>query len=413
MLASLRANPRPGVSTSEFAKEKERARELFEKVVKELHLPEDGVRASTSANGVGPSLSNKSARNLAEDVEMHMEIAKLWQDDNVDIVKRAVQEALRINEAAHRVDPKLMNNLGVLDHLEGGLQQARAAYEQALTSNTAAALPDSDAVSTTILYNLARVYEGQGELDRAQEAYEKLLAHHPEYVDGKSGPAHSLCSTDLGAAKIRLADLAATLNNGNEAHELLKQALASQPNNLNIRASYTRFLIQSNLHRHAKDFVFATLRDHDKHDVYSLCASGWIMYYQARENRDIKQTEERKRGFQRSAEFYEKALQLDPLCAVAAQGLAIVIAEDALGTMGGALSQTPVPGSDEVLKRYNNARDALEVFSKIKESLNDGSVYVNMGHCYFAREEYDRAIESVSSSVLSPHHLPKLFHSTV
>lgn len=121
------------------------------------------------------------------------------------------------------------------------------------------------------------------------------------------------------------------------------------------------------------------------------------MYQQARENRDIKQIEERKRGFQRSAEFYEKALQLDPLCAVAAQGLAIVIAEDALGTMGGALSQTPVPGSDEVLKRYNNARDALEVFSKIKESLNDGSVYVNMGHCYFAREEYDRAIESVST----------------
>ncbi|KAF9647341.1 RNA polymerase II-associated protein [Thelephora ganbajun] len=382
MLASLRAHPRPGVSASEFAKEKERARELFEKVIKELHLPEDSARVSTSTNGVGPSRLNKSARNLTEDVEMHVEIAKLWQDDNVDIVKRAVQEALQINEATHKVEPKLMNNLGVLDHLEGNLQQARAAYERALTSNTAAALPDTDAVSTTILYNLARVYEGQGELDRAQEAYEKLLAHHPEYVD----------------AKIRLADLAATLNNGNEAHDLLKQALASQPNNLNIRAFYTRFLIQSNLHKHAKDFVFATLRDHDKHDIYSLCASGWIMYHQARENRDIKQIEERKRGFQRSAEFYEKALQLDPLCAVAAQGLAVVIAEDALGTMGGALSQTPVPGSDEVLKRYNNARDALEVFSKIKESLNDGSVYVNMGHCYFAREEYDRAIESYETA---------------
>lgn len=187
MLASLRAHPRPGVSVSEFAKEKERARELFEKVIKELHLPEDSVRTSTSTNGAGPSRPNKSARNLAEDVEMHVEIAKLWQDDNVDIVKRAVQEALRINEAAHRAEPKLMNNLGVLDHLESNLQQAQAAYEQALTSNAAAALPDSDAVSTTILYNLARVYEGQGELDRAQEAYEKLLAHHPEYVDGKLG----------------------------------------------------------------------------------------------------------------------------------------------------------------------------------------------------------------------------------
>lgn len=382
MLASLRAHPRPGVSSSEFSKEKERARELFEKVIKDLHLPEDSARASASTNGVAPLRPNKSARNLAEDVEMHVEIAKLWQEDNVDIVKRAVQEALRINEVAHRVEPKLVNNLGVLDHLEGNLSQAQVAYERALTTNASSALHDSDAVSTTILYNLARVYESQGELDRAQEAYEKLLAHHPEYVD----------------AKIRLADLAATLNNGNEAHDLLKQALASQPSNLNVRAFYTRFLIQSNLYKHAKDFVFATLKDHDKHDVYSLCASGWIMYHQARENRDVKQVEERKRGFQRSAEFYEKALQLDPLCAVAAQGLAVSIAEDALGTMGGALSQTPVTGVDEVLKRYNNARDALEVFSKIKESLNDGSVYVNMGHCYFAREEYDRAIESYETA---------------
>ena len=185
MLASLRAHPRPGVSSSEFAKERERARELFEKVIKELHLPEDNVRGSTSTNGVGPSRLNKSARNLSEDVDMHVEIAKLWQEDNTDMVKRAVQEALRINEVAHRIEPKLMNNLGVLDHLEGNLQQAQAAYERALTSNSATALPDSDAVSTTILYNLARVYESQGELDRAQEAYEKLLSHHPEYVDGE------------------------------------------------------------------------------------------------------------------------------------------------------------------------------------------------------------------------------------
>ena len=185
MLASLRAHPRPGVSPSEFTKEKERARELFERVIKELHLPEDNTRSSTSTNGVDHSRPNKSARNLAEDVSMHVEIAKLWQDDSLDIVKRAVQEALRINEVAHKVEPKLMNNLGVLDHLEGNLQQAQAAYERALTNNSAAALPDSDAVSTTILYNLARVYESQGELDRAREAYEKLLAHHPEYVDGK------------------------------------------------------------------------------------------------------------------------------------------------------------------------------------------------------------------------------------
>lgn len=187
----------------------------------------------------------------------------------------------------------------------------------------------------------------------------------------------------------------ADMNRNNEAHELLKQALASQNGNLNLRAFYTYFLIQSGMPKPAKDFVFATLKDHDKHDLYSLCAAGWIQYHQARESRDIstKGVEERRRGFQRSAEFYEKALHLDPLCAVAAQGLAIVTAEDALGNLGGSIGPvTP----DEAMKRIKNARDALDVFAKVRESLNDGSVYINMGHCYYARDEFDRAIESVS-----------------
>lgn len=190
------------------------------------------------------------------------------------------------------------------------------------------------------------------------------------------------------------------LNRNNEAHELLKEALSSQNGNMNLRAYYTHFLIQSNLPKPAKDLVFSSLKDHDKHDIYSLCAAGWIQYHQARESRDAgpKAIEERKRGFQRSAEFYEKALQLDPLCAIAAQGLAIVVAEDALGTLGGSLG--PI-APDEGQKRVKNAREALEIFAKVRETLNDGSVYANMGHCYFASDEFDRAIESVSVSSCS------------
>lgn len=186
-----------------------------------------------------------------------------------------------------------------------------------------------------------------------------------------------------------------SLNRHNEAHELLKQCLASQNNNLNLRAFYTYFLIQTNLPKPAKDFVFATLKDHDKHDVYSLCAAGWIMYHQARESRDTtpKGAEERRRGFQRTAEFYEKALHLDPLCAFAAQGLAIVTAEDALGSLCGGIP--PMSGAEEAQRRLKNAREALDVFAKVRESINDGSVYFNMGHCYYARDEFDRAIESV------------------
>lgn len=188
------------------------------------------------------------------------------------------------------------------------------------------------------------------------------------------------------------------INRHNDAHELIKQCLTSQNSSLNIRAFYTYFLIQTNSIKIAKDFVFNTLKDFDKYDVYSLCAAGWIQYHQSRESRDNSQdgVKERRRGFQRSAEFYEKALQLDPQCAFAAQGLAIVTAEDALGTLGGALPSTvPVP-IDEASKRIKNAREALDTFVKVRESKDDGSVYFNMGHCHYACDEFDRAIESVS-----------------
>ncbi len=62
------------------------------------------------------------------------------------------------------------------------------------------------------------------------------------------------------------------------------------------------------------------------------------------------------------------------------KGLAIVTAEDALGTLSGG---QPSSNTDEALKRLHNSREALDVFGKVRESLNDGSVYFNMGHCYY------------------------------
>ncbi|KAI8968077.1 hypothetical protein BD414DRAFT_541515 [Trametes punicea] len=45
-----------------------------------------------------------------------------------------------------------------------------------------------------------------------------------------------------------------------------------------------------------------------------------------------------------------------------------------------------------------NSREALDIFAKVRESINDGSVYTNMGHCYYARDEFDRAIESYETA---------------
>lgn len=190
-----------------------------------------------------------------------------------------------------------------------------------------------------------------------------------------------------------MAHILQSLNQVNEAHELLKQALASQSGNLNLRAFYTYFLLKSHFYKPAKDIAFATLKDYERYDVYTLCAAGFIMYNQARESRELSTDalKARRNGFIRAAELYEKALSIDPTCAAAAQGLAIIIAEDALGAFG----VSPQATEDPIL-RSKNAREALDIFTKVRESVLDGSVYANMGHCYIARDEYERAIESVS-----------------
>ncbi|KAF7790039.1 hypothetical protein EIP86_000988 [Pleurotus ostreatoroseus] len=380
MLASLRAHPRPGVSGTEQTKEKARARELFDRVAKSLSLPEQSSYSTTNGNGQAQALT-RVQRKITEDADVHVEIAKLWYDEDLARAERALREAQRLRDASGKSDPRILNNIAAVHHLNGQHEEARTFYQRALTDAARQDASLSDSMSTSILYNLARVYEAQNEDTMAKDAYEKLLARHPEYVD----------------AKIRQAQMLADMSRHNEAHEYVKQALASQNSNLNLRAYYTHFLIQSNLFRPAKEFIFMTLKDFDKHDLYSICAAGWLQYHQARESRDAtpKGIEERRRSFQRSAEFYEKALQLDPTCAIAAQGLAIVTAEDALGNLGGSIG--PI-APDEAQKRIKNAREALDIFAKVRESLDDGSVYINMGHCYYASDEYDRAIESYETA---------------
>lgn len=180
MLASIRALARPGVSSSDLAQAKISARELYSEVCKTLHLPEATHQA---VNGHSTTLT-RSQRKLAEDIDMHVEIAKLWYEDDLSRAERGLQEAFRLSELSGTVDPRLVNNLGALQHLAGRLDTARLLYERALTDATTSSSPANENASTSILYNLARLYEDQGDETMAKDAYDKLLSRHPEYVDG-------------------------------------------------------------------------------------------------------------------------------------------------------------------------------------------------------------------------------------
>jgi len=170
MLASLRAHPRRGVSSADAVNEKLRARDLFERVVKEIQITDGDEKQRT-------------VRGLGDDIDLWVELARLWEGDSLEKTARAFKEALRINKdkSCEGDDPRLLNNLAALRHLEGDATEARRLYEDAITS----AAKGGEELSTSILYNLARCYEDLREATMAKEAYDKLLARHPEYIDGE------------------------------------------------------------------------------------------------------------------------------------------------------------------------------------------------------------------------------------
>jgi RNA polymerase-associated protein CTR9 len=183
MLASLRLHPRPGVSSSDAAQEKTKARELLDRVYRTIEQSEDAAAQNGNASRSDPSLS----RAVVDDVEMHIEFARLLQNENLERTGKIFAEAVRVGKEAGRVDPRLLNNLGVVSHLESKFEEARIMYENALVGASALGA-EAEAMSTSVLYNLARVYEDLNEEGKAMEAYEKLLERHPEYVDGTHRP---------------------------------------------------------------------------------------------------------------------------------------------------------------------------------------------------------------------------------
>ncbi len=196
----------------------------------------------------------------------------------------------------------------------------------------------------------------------------------------------------MPVAKVRIAMLAGSAGRNFDAHTLLKECLKSDEASITLRTVYTNFLIVIGSYKEALAFTSQTLK-FERSDSSTFCALGWLHFALGREAKSSQELAERTKQYLRSAEAYERALSLDPSCATAAQGLAIALAEDALALKPQGAVMNPV---DEAKARVRLAGQALSIFSRINDSLTDGSVNVNMGHCYFARGEEEKAIQSVS-----------------
>ena len=287
-------------------------------------------------------------------------------------------EAALLAKLREQMPPQLLNNIGTFYYQAENYDAARDMLQTALNACVKAGEKDegidTDALVTTISYNLARTYEASSLLDEAKTVYEGLLARHDDYTD----------------ARTRLTYIELRQNPTEDGPKAMASLYETDSTNLEVRALFGWYLSRAKKRvaniaedqeqRHYKH----TLQNHDKHDRYSLTGMGNIHLTTAREMRRDTEVDKDKRRkmYVKAVEFYDKALQLDSRNAYAAQGIGVAFVEDKRDFAAG-----------------------VQIFSKIRDTVRDASVHINLGHVYAELKQYSRSIESVSHLYLGMHQI--------
>ncbi|BEI92846.1 uncharacterized protein CcaverHIS019_0504740 [Cutaneotrichosporon cavernicola] len=337
-------------------------------------------------------------RGVANDADAFVELAKLWQKESIEKAITSYQTAIQIKAEAESDDAedtqaesqvrtkpvdydtvRLSTNLASLYALQGESDSAESMFLEALQRLASANGKEADELKTVLAYDLGRACEQGGDTVKAQQWYRDVLGQHPEHME----------------SKVRLAVIARIAGRNVDAHNYLKECLRADETNVTLRSVYTNFLISLGSYKEALQFTSQTLK-YERHDVYTFTALGWLHFNVGREAKSQQDVAERSKQYLRSAEAYERALSVDPTNAIAAQGLVIALTEDTLTPK----ALQVAPGSVEEMKnRTRLAGQALSVLGRIKDSLPEGAVNVNIGHCCFIRGEEERAIEAYGSAL--------------
>lgn len=292
----------------------------------------------------------------------YLVLSKLYETRDIhqslSYLTKAIDSRKQINKD---VPLEVYNNIGVFQFLKQNYDEAAMSFQSALDKvdslvSTDTAQPGDLKISLT--YNLARSKEISNESESI-DIYKSLLNDAPHYFSAKLRILFldSISTNKLAKSEIKL-----------EIDELLKlNAL-----DLEIRSFYGWFVKNFGKKLGLKpdadtDHQKETLVKYDSHDCYALISLANIYCILAR---DSKTDEKKKKYYVRAIELFAKVLSVDPKNVYAAQGLAISYIEN-----------------KDLMK-------GLDILRKIRDSLNDISVYLNLGHVSLELKEFGKAIEN-------------------
>lgn len=339
-----------------------------------IHLLERYIRLSNSRGLAVNNMKEDEAYLNKEPVVLntYLQLSRLYQSKDLNQSLTYLHKAIEARQQIGLDAPlEVYNNIGVFNFIKNHTDEATENFRIALDKVEQFKVPD-DAMDEKladlpkdlrlpIVYNLARSQETSDQ-EKAVESYNQLLKECPKYF----------------SAKLRLLFLDAVMLNKTPKEDIekeIKGLLEEHTSNLEVRSFYGWFIktfgkklgLKSDADtQHQKE----TLVDYDSHDCYALISLANIYCVMAKEIRSSKEDEKKKKYFLRAIELYTKVLSIDSRNVFAAQGLAIVYIEN------------------------NEDAKGLDILRKIRDSLNDISVYLNLGHVLVEMKEYSKAIEN-------------------
>lgn len=322
-------------------------------------------------------LTNESKQRTQIDTTLHFTRAMLSEGDTSLQALKILEQAADIqSENGLPVSPQVLNNMAVIHHQDGSFDVAREIYQKAIEECiklTEDKSGDTDTLLATITYNLGRCEEQSENLVSAKEIFTGLINRYPDFSD----------------AAARLVFMQLQVENNEEVISSAREVMENDPTNVEVRALYGWLLNRQKKNKtlHFNDdperkHFNHTLKYVDNYERYSLVALGNFYIKLARETRADSDANklERHKHYDMAIKFFERALHYDNKNAYAAQGLAIAFAEH---------------------KQYQKA---INIFGKVRETIRDESIFLNMGHCLCELHQYSRAIENYETALKTFHN---------
>ncbi|CAH6718982.1 RNA polymerase-associated protein Ctr9p [[Candida] jaroonii] len=298
-------------------------------------------------------------------------LSKLYESKDINQSLNYLNKAVESRKAINKDIPlEIYNNIGVFNFNKGNNELAVKNFQLALDNLNTIGIKRFDKqpeqiedlvkdLKIVLDYNLARSLESSDK-DQSLTIYENISKSSPNYFSSKLRSLFlNLVSTNNLTVE--------------QVKEEIEIILNLSPENLEIRSFYSWFiktfgkkigLKTDDDTEHQKE----TLVSYNSHDCYALVSLANIYCIMAKE---LKSSDDkRKKYYIRAIELFTKVLSIDSKNVYGAQGLALVYIENG-----------------ELLK-------GLDILRKIRDSLNELSIYLNLGHVLLELKQYTKAIEN-------------------